>query len=341
MHASSVPPINLETLAEAIDHLNSDEMDNLQMENKQAIVKCVIREIEEALNLTMKLQSLVELGDQYSEAQKESARILSEEVLQSCRATLSLLKANNVKLEKECKLEFPSPSSCAMTNATEDPDAVFADPSLDEEDRRRNKFSDSYTWEDITATPFNDGYEWRKYGEKKINGFSFPRSYYRCTYSKDIQRCKAMKQVQQQKGGFPSLYLVTYKGQHTCHCNNIQTTQHLRLPFLPSNSCLPSTHPSLLSFSSDSKASNFETGYDDLLYTPINTCNVNMTERRKQTTYGRAAAAAAAAAASSSSSSFTSKLDNVQLHHPSSSATHTADCDGDNVSGEILSPATF
>ncbi|RWV76878.1 hypothetical protein GW17_00062389 [Ensete ventricosum] len=41
------------------------------------------------------------------------------------------------------------------------------------------------------------------------------RSYYRCTYSHD-QRCNAKKQVQQQDSGAPSLFLVVYKGEHTC-----------------------------------------------------------------------------------------------------------------------------
>jgi len=39
----------------------------------------------------------------------------------------------------------------------------------------------SSSWAGLTTVPYEDGYEWRKYGEKKINGTSFTRSYFRCT----------------------------------------------------------------------------------------------------------------------------------------------------------------
>ncbi|KAK9065195.1 hypothetical protein SSX86_016578 [Deinandra increscens subsp. villosa] len=41
----------------------------------------------------------------------------------------------------------------------------------------------------------DDGYNWRKYGQKDILGAKFPRSYYRCSYSK-VQKCMATKRVQ-------------------------------------------------------------------------------------------------------------------------------------------------
>ncbi|RWW41545.1 hypothetical protein BHE74_00052984, partial [Ensete ventricosum] len=68
------------------------------MEN--SLVDSVIREMEQAFELTTKLQSLVELGN-YSDTQKESARMVSRELLQTCNATLSMLKSRrtNVKIE--------------------------------------------------------------------------------------------------------------------------------------------------------------------------------------------------------------------------------------------------
>ncbi|KAF7114643.1 hypothetical protein RHSIM_RhsimUnG0080500 [Rhododendron simsii] len=46
-----------------------------------------------------------------------------------------------------------------------------------------------------TEIPPEDGYSWRKYGQKEILGSTFPRSYYRCTNSK-LNDCPAKKQVQ-------------------------------------------------------------------------------------------------------------------------------------------------
>ncbi|KAK3147388.1 hypothetical protein QOZ80_3BG0281760 [Eleusine coracana subsp. coracana] len=67
-----------------------------------------------------------------------------------------------------------------------------------------------------TFAPHNDGHQWRKYGEKKINNTNFPRYYYRCTY-KDNMNCPATKQVQQKDHSDPPLYSVTYYNEHSCN----------------------------------------------------------------------------------------------------------------------------
>ncbi|KAF8032472.1 hypothetical protein BT93_D1397 [Corymbia citriodora subsp. variegata] len=59
-----------------------------------------------------------------------------------------------------------------------------------------------------------DGYSWRKYGQKEILGASFPRGYYRCTH-RNVQGCLATKQVQRSDQD-PSVVEVTYRGRHTC-----------------------------------------------------------------------------------------------------------------------------
>nr|CAB3459172.1 unnamed protein product [Digitaria exilis] len=51
--------------------------------------------------------------------------------------------------------------------------------------RRRSTMEALSSWAGLTTVPYDDGYEWRKYGEKKINGTSYTRSYFRCTYKDD------------------------------------------------------------------------------------------------------------------------------------------------------------
>ncbi|XP_059274879.1 WRKY transcription factor 55 [Lycium ferocissimum] len=62
--------------------------------------------------------------------------------------------------------------------------------------------------------PPEDGYTWRKYGQKEILGSRFPRAYYRCTYQK-LYNCPAKKQVQRLDND-PYVFEVTYRSQHTC-----------------------------------------------------------------------------------------------------------------------------
>ncbi|ONK62707.1 uncharacterized protein A4U43_C07F7180 [Asparagus officinalis] len=77
--------------------------------------------------------------------------------------------------------------------------------------------------------PPDDGYTWRKYGQKDILGSRFPRSYFRCTH-KSFYGCDAKKQVQRLDED-PYTYEVTYCGDHTCHTS----TTPLVLPSLLTN----------------------------------------------------------------------------------------------------------
>ncbi|GMI85828.1 WRKY DNA-BINDING PROTEIN 23, WRKY DNA-binding protein 23 [Hibiscus trionum] len=55
-----------------------------------------------------------------------------------------------------------------------------------------------------------DGYRWRKYGQKAVKNSSFPRSYYRCTTTS----CNVKKRVERSFSD-PSIVITTYEGQHT------------------------------------------------------------------------------------------------------------------------------
>ncbi|XP_054785347.1 probable WRKY transcription factor 49 isoform X2 [Prosopis cineraria] len=55
----------------------------------------------------------------------------------------------------------------------------------------------------------DDGYKWRKYGQKSIKNSPNPRSYYRCTNP----RCSAKKQVERSSEE-PDTVIVTYEGLH-------------------------------------------------------------------------------------------------------------------------------
>ncbi|KAM3413112.1 hypothetical protein ACQJBY_004340 [Aegilops geniculata] len=55
----------------------------------------------------------------------------------------------------------------------------------------------------------DDGYRWRKYGQKAVKNSSFPRSYYRCTAA----QCGVKKLVERSQQD-PSTVVTTYEGRH-------------------------------------------------------------------------------------------------------------------------------
>ncbi|CAL5213775.1 unnamed protein product [Lathyrus oleraceus] len=54
-----------------------------------------------------------------------------------------------------------------------------------------------------------DGYRWRKYGQKAVKNSPYPRSYYRCT----TQKCTVKKRVERSYED-PTTVITTYEGQH-------------------------------------------------------------------------------------------------------------------------------
>ncbi|CAD6236205.1 unnamed protein product [Miscanthus lutarioriparius] len=66
---------------------------------------------------------------------------------------------------------------------------------------------------EVTSGTTVDGFIWRKYGQKDINGHKHPRLYYRCAH-KD-QGCNATRRVQQTQDQ-PAAYEIAYYGEHTC-----------------------------------------------------------------------------------------------------------------------------
>ncbi|CAA7062203.1 unnamed protein product [Microthlaspi erraticum] len=54
-----------------------------------------------------------------------------------------------------------------------------------------------------------DGYRWRKYGQKAVKNSPYPRSYYRCT----TQKCNVKKRVERSFQD-PSIVVTTYEGKH-------------------------------------------------------------------------------------------------------------------------------
>ncbi|CAN4075897.1 unnamed protein product [Withania somnifera] len=156
----------------------------------------------------------------------ENQELLIQKILSSYEQSLLILKCNGSTVQSPPSL----PPTCGAIESS-----VSVDGSPKSDDKKRSfqdyqkiidiskKRKSQPTWTErvkVSAVsgfegPTDDGYSWRKYGQKDILGARYPRSYYRCTY-RHVQNCWATKQVQRSDDD-PTVFDITYRGYHNCH----------------------------------------------------------------------------------------------------------------------------
>lgn len=113
--------------------------------------------------------------------------------------------SNNPSLSSTSSEEQPEKSSGSVGKPPDKPSKVR---KKGQKRTRQQRFA-FMTKSDVDH--LEDGYRWRKYGQKAVKNSPYPRSYYRCTNSK----CTVKKRVERSSED-PAIVITTYEGQH-CH----------------------------------------------------------------------------------------------------------------------------
>ncbi|KAL9330007.1 hypothetical protein ACSQ67_005010 [Phaseolus vulgaris] len=185
----------------------------------------LINELIQGMELARKLKE--DLRMPYS---VDSRDMLVQRIVSSYEKALLILRCNAPISELQATSQATatllpeSPISVHGSPLSEDVDGAIKDHKEIQHDAKKRKITPK--WMDHVRVscdsglegPQEDGYNWRKYGQKDILGAKYPRSYYRCTF-RNTQGCWATKQVQRSDED-PTIFDITYRGKHTCSQGN-------------------------------------------------------------------------------------------------------------------------
>ncbi|KAG6409454.1 hypothetical protein SASPL_127493 [Salvia splendens] len=120
-----------------------------------------------------------------------------EDALNICSNGMEIFSEENNLMADDVYKEFEYPKECVESSR----DETMMDDSKANIDYEQQKAKD-------TTKNSDDGFYWRKYGQKHVKGSEYPRSYYKCTSTK----CPVTKKVERSHEGHVAE--IVYKGSH-------------------------------------------------------------------------------------------------------------------------------
>ncbi|KAK4431360.1 putative WRKY transcription factor 30 [Sesamum alatum] len=192
-------------------------------------LKNLVKELTRGRELAEQLQ--IHLNNVQSSSH-EARDFLLHRILYSYDQALSMLNFSRPGAT------LPPASASPGSPHSDDSDQDFKDQASRKRKAVEKRTEKVKVWEGIGVEgQLDDGYGWRKYGQKDILGAQHPRGYYRCT-NRHSQGCMATKQVQRSDDD-PTIFEITYKRKHTCNSRpNSSNTPVSRTASMPD----PSPH---------------------------------------------------------------------------------------------------
>ncbi|GFP86711.1 probable WRKY transcription factor 41 [Phtheirospermum japonicum] len=176
--------------------------------------KKLVDELTQGMDKAMQLR--VHL---YSTSPSEAHDLLLQRIISTFQNALLILNWGGSQAGAPTPAAPESPISPNASPKSDDMNKNSRDRRYNGDTSKKRKLQPTWTeqvsCENGLEGPRDDGYSWRKYGQKDILGAKHPRSYYRCTH-RAARDCWATKQVQRSDDD-PTVFETTYKGIHTCN----------------------------------------------------------------------------------------------------------------------------
>ncbi|CAL9085023.1 unnamed protein product [Musa textilis] len=115
--------------------------------------------------------------------------------------------AGLIQEENMPSMQIPSQSQASLPSEADSGELQQA-KSLEQSTQMLQSDPSEPTPSSILERSAEDGYNWRKYGQKHVKGSEYPRSYYKCTHP----HCQMKKQIERSQDG--QITEIIYKGRH-------------------------------------------------------------------------------------------------------------------------------
>ncbi|MCE3050557.1 hypothetical protein HAX54_047499 [Datura stramonium] len=183
--------------------------------------------------LTKGKELMLQLQKHFDPMKQDVCQYLAGEILCSYEKALSLLNGtalsgmviskgkhsiNLAPSSSAAQMEYPHLLADSSTKSCDRPSTSRKRKMVS----RRTEYVHARSGEEVLP---EDGYSWRKYGQKYILGSKYPREYYRCA-RRHLSNCAATKMVQRSETGL-SVFEVTYGESHSCGQENKNQNEEL------------------------------------------------------------------------------------------------------------------
>ncbi|KAK3122072.1 hypothetical protein QOZ80_8BG0664730 [Eleusine coracana subsp. coracana] len=138
----------------------------------------------------------------FSTAEKGASVVHQNQSSENDNQQESSLPSNSTGTEDVTDANLIKPKTCDSMFDNDNPS-----PTDEQEESKENQNLEYSSA--LVISPAEDGYNWRKYGQKQVKNSEHPRSYYKCTHPD----CPVKKKVERSQDG--QITEIVYKGSHS------------------------------------------------------------------------------------------------------------------------------